>query len=191
MDTPYKIRKATASDSHRVPEIMLQAMEDMIFRLIRQKDQQAAVQFLTQLFQQKGNLYSYENTFVAVDMNDRIIGSLTGYDGDRFIELRQPILDLIADHYANNLIPETETAGGEFYIDSIAVAPIARGKGIGTKLLHHAITHAQENHFNQVGLLVDLANPNARKLYERIGFNVGKKTYVAGSAYYHMYMQLT
>ncbi|MNI48628.1 putative acetyltransferase [compost metagenome] len=94
------------------------------------------------------------------------------------------------EQYNNNLIPEAETAGNEFYIDSIAVAPIARGKGIGTQLLQYAITHAKQHGFKQVGLLVDLKNPNAQKLYERIGFKLGKKTPFAGGEYYHMYISL-
>lgn len=190
MDIHNKIRKAKESDSHVVPEIMLQAMGDIIFRFIQKEDPTEAVLFLTQLFRQKGNLYSYENTFVAIDDNERIVGSLTGYDADQFVELRQPILDHMKDQYNNNLIPEAETAGDEFYIDSIAVAPIARGKGIGTQLLQYAITHAKQHGFKQVGLLVDLKNPNAQKLYERIGFKLGKKTSFAGGEYYHMYISL-
>lgn len=190
MDIHYKFRRAQQSDAHHVPEIMLQAMEDIIFRFIKKEDRNEAVNFLTRLFKQKGNLYSYEHTFVAIDDNGLILGSLTGYNGDRFIELRQPILDHMKELYNNNLIPEAETAGGEFYIDSIAVAPIARGKGIGTQLLHYAITHAKQHDFKQVGLLVDLKNPNAQKLYERIGFKLGKKTPFAGGEYYHMYISL-
>ncbi|OJZ07015.1 MAG: GNAT family N-acetyltransferase [Sphingobacterium sp. 40-24] len=186
----HNIRSAQESDAHHVPEIMLQAMEDIIFRFIKKEDRSEAVNFLTQLFKQKGNLYSYEHTFVAIDDNGHILGSLTGYDGDRFIELRQPILDHMKELYNNNLIPEAETAGDEFYIDSIAVAPMARGKGIGTELLNYAITHAKQNGFKKVGLLVDLENPNAQKLYERIGFKLGKKTPLVGGEYYHMYIQL-
>lgn len=185
-----KIRKAQASDSQIVPEIMLQAMGDIIFRFIQKEDRKEAIHFLTQLFKQKGNLYSYENTFVAIDDNGHIAGSLTGYDGDRFVELRQPILDHIMEQYNNTMIPEAETAGDEFYIDSIAVAPIARGKGIGTELLHYAIAHAKQSGFKKVGLLVDLKNPNAQKLYERIGFKLGQKTPFVGGEYYHMYIQL-
>lgn len=185
-----KIRNAQESDAHVVPEIMLQAMGDIIFRFIQKEDRKEAIHFLTQLFKQKGNLYSYENTFVAIDDNGHIAGSLTGYDGDRFVELRQPILDHMKEQYNNTMIPEAETTGNEFYIDSIAVAPIARGKGIGTELLHYAIIHARQSGFKKVGLLVDLKNPNAQKLYERIGFKLGHKTSFAGGEYYHMYLPL-
>lgn len=183
------IRPAQQDDAAVVPEIMLQAMEDIIFRFIQKEDKKEAIRFLTDLFQQTGNLYSHENTFVAVDPEDNVMGSLTGYNGDHFIALRQPILELIQKQYANDLIPEPETTGQEFYIDSVAVSTAARGQGLGTELLKHAIKHAKNQGFKQIGLLVDLDNPNAKKLYERLGFTLGNKMPFVGGEYYHMYIQ--
>lgn len=190
MNMSCKIRKAQESDAQRVPEIMLQAMEDIIFQFIQNEDRTEAILFLTHFFGQKGNLYSYENTFVAIDAHENIVGSLTGYDADEFVKLREPILAYIKERYGNPMVPEVETIGNEFYIDSIAVAAIARGKGVGTELLQFAIDQAQQQDFKQVGLLVDLENPGAQKLYERIGFKLGKKTALVGGVYNHMYIQL-
>lgn len=184
-----RIRAAQTHDVAVVPEIMLQAMEDIVFRFIQKEDKKEAVHFLTALFQQSKNLYSHENTFVAVDPEGNIMGSLTGYDGDHFIELRQPILEIMQKQYGNDLIPEAETTGQEFYIDSVAVSPTARGKGVGSELLKHAITYAKTHGFRQIGLLVDLDNPNAKKLYERLGFTLGNKMPFAGGEYYHMYIR--
>jgi len=183
------IRPAQQDDAAVVPEIMLQAMEDIIFRFIQKEDKKEAIRFLTDLFQQTENLYSHENTFVAVDPEGNVMGSLTGYDGDHFIALRQPILELMQKQYANDLIPEPETVGQEFYIDSVAVSTAARGQGLGTELLKHAIKHAKNQGFKQIGLLVDLDNPNAKKLYERLGFTLGNKMPFVGGEYYHMYIQ--
>ncbi|MCW8313656.1 GNAT family N-acetyltransferase [Sphingobacterium sp. InxBP1] len=184
------IRPAEQNDPASVPSIMLQAMEDIVFRYIRQHNKEEAIRFLTQLFVESKNLYSYENTFVAVDDAGTVLGTLTGYNGDHFTQLRQPVLDLIQRLYENDLVPEAETTGHEYYIDSIAVSPLARGKGIGTELLTHAINYAQRSGYEQVGLLVDLKNPSAQKLYERLGFKPGHKTYLMGAAYYHMHISL-
>ena len=183
------IRPAQQHDAAVVPEIMLQAMEDIIFRFIQKEDKKEAIRFLTDLFQQTENLYSHENTFVAIDPEGNIMGSLTGYDGDHFTALRQPILELMQKQYANDLIPEPETAGQEFYIDSVAVSTAARGQGVGSELLKYSIKHAKNQGFKQIGLLVDLANPNAKKLYERLGFTLGNKMPFVGGEYYHMYIQ--
>lgn len=184
------IRAATVADHPIVPAILLAAMEDVIFHFIGKEDREEAIAFLAQLFKETGNLYSYENTFVAVDETGNIAGALTGYDGDRFTVLRQPVLDLMRQQYGNNLVPEPETEGKEFYLDAIAVTPAARGKGAGSLLLQHAVDYAQAKGFKQAGLLVDLENPGAQKLYERMGFRLGAAINFAGGRYYHMFISL-
>jgi GNAT superfamily N-acetyltransferase len=59
---------------------------------------------------------------------------------------------------------------GELLLDAIAVAGTARGNGIGTLLLEAVFTFARENGFGAVRLEVVDTNPDARRLYERLGF---------------------
>ncbi|MDR2223264.1 MAG: GNAT family N-acetyltransferase [Flavobacteriaceae bacterium] len=184
------IRPAQKADFDVVPELMLQAMEDIVFSFINQVDIEEAINFLTKLYKQPNTLYSYENTFVAINDEEDIVGSVTGYNGDRFEELRQPLLDLMQKHYQNDLVPEAETEGKEYYIDTVAVSPIVQGKGVGSHLLKHIVDHAKEQGYTQVGLLVDLENPNAKRLYSRLGFELGKKIELVGGEYYHMYIRL-
>ncbi|MCU0569668.1 MAG: GNAT family N-acetyltransferase, partial [Oculatellaceae cyanobacterium Prado106] len=57
------------------------------------------------------------------------------------------------------------------YIQSICVAPEWRGRGIGTQL----IRYAEERIFRDtpnVSICVSSFNPDARKLYERLGYQV-------------------
>ncbi|MEC4115012.1 GNAT family N-acetyltransferase [Myroides pelagicus] len=184
----YTIRPAKKEDYDVVPELMLQAMEDIVFSFIQSEDIEEAINFLTILFRKTDNLYSYENTFVAVDHEDNVVGSITGYNGDDFEKLREPVLSLMKEQYNNNLIPETETEGNEFYLDTVAVSPIVQGKGVGSQLLQFAIEHGKTQGFNQVGLIVDLENPSAMKLYTRLGFKQGKAIDFVGGEYYHMYI---
>jgi ribosomal protein S18 acetylase RimI-like enzyme len=62
----------------------------------------------------------------------------------------------------------------EVYIDGIAVAPEARGRGVGTRLLEeiNRIAHRQGKLF--VRLDVVDTNPRAQALYERLGYRVTK-----------------
>lgn len=184
----FTIRPAKKEDYDVVPELMLQAMEDIVFNFIQKQDVEEAINFLTILFRKPNNLYSYENTFVAVDEEDNVVGSVTGYNGDDFEKLREPVLELMKAQYQNDLIPEAETEGNEFYLDTVAVSPIVQGKGVGSHLLNHAVTFAKEKGFKQVGLIVDLENPNAMKLYTRLGFKQGKELEFVGGDYYHMYI---
>jgi GNAT superfamily N-acetyltransferase len=60
------------------------------------------------------------------------------------------------------------------YIEAIAVAPDARGKGIGTLLLNTVTEYAREKGYSHLTLEVVNTNPDARRLYEREGFKVVK-----------------
>lgn len=185
----YIIRPAQQEDFDVVPELMLQAMEDIVFSFIQQEDIEEAITFITTLFKQPNNLYSYQNTFVAVDEEDNVVGSITGYNGNDFLKLREPVLELMRTKYNNQMIPEPETEGGEYYLDTVAVSPLAQGKGIGSHLLKAAADFAREQQHKQIGLIVDLENPNAMKLYSRLGFVQGKQLDFVGGEYYHMYIQ--
>ena len=52
---------------------------------------------------------------------------------------------------------------------SIAVAPEARGRGVGTQLLVALIEHARDDGIDALSLSVEADNP-ALRLYERLGF---------------------
>jgi len=64
---------------------------------------------------------------------------------------------------------------GELAIESIVVHPAMRGKGIGTRLLKAVFDFARARGFGSVRLEVVDTNPDARRLYERMGF-VATKT---------------
>jgi len=60
----------------------------------------------------------------------------------------------------------------DMYIDVLAVSPAMRGKGIGTLLLDAVFQAARDKGFRSVSLEVVDTNPDARRLYERVGFVV-------------------
>lgn len=62
----------------------------------------------------------------------------------------------------------------ELYVDGIAVAPEARGRGIGTRLLDEALTVAREQRKRFMRLDVVDTNPRAQALYARLGYRVTK-----------------
>ena len=59
-----------------------------------------------------------------------------------------------------------------WFLGLVFVAPAARGKGLGTELLQALNDYAAEAGANALQLAVTVANPNARKLYMRLGFRV-------------------
>lgn len=61
--------------------------------------------------------------------------------------------------------------GDDLYIGGMQLLPEYRGGGIGTKILNNLIVEAHEKN-KSIKLEVFHNNPQAQKLYERVGFSV-------------------
>ena len=95
--------------------------------------------------------YSWRNAFVAVDdeasPNDiekaPVAGAIVGYDGKDLHRLRRRFQEAaMADWQMDYSNMDDETAEGEFYLDSLAVYPHYRKRGIASQLLNRFISHA-------------------------------------------------
>ncbi len=126
---------------------------------------------MTVLVAAEQSQYSFVNTLTAVDEVGDVVGICVAYDGARLHSLRQAFIDIMWQRCRRDLRNmRDETAAGELYIDSLAVAEKERGKGVATALLHATISKAQQLLLPAVGLLVDADNPRAERLYTRVGF---------------------
>lgn len=67
---------------------------------------------------------------------------------------------------------------GDLRIEAVAVAGSIRGKGIGTQLIEHVCRLAKSSGYRGLVLEVVDTNPQAQKLYERLGFTILKKDQV-------------
>ncbi|TYC17061.1 GNAT family N-acetyltransferase [Bizionia gelidisalsuginis] len=169
------IRKATRKDSDTIATLLLLAMEDITYKLVTENDYDKARRFLKYFIEQENNQYSYENCTV-VEADTVIIAAVNIYDGGQLETLRAPIIKYIKTFYNSQLHIENETQNGEFYIDALGVCKTHQGQGIGSKLLQHLIQEYVVNRKETLGLLVDKRNPNAKKLYLKLGFKpVGEK----------------
>lgn len=182
-------RLAKAEDKNLVVPLMLQAMDDLAQKFVNSKKTSDAVSLFEHFFEQKDNMYSFENTIVCEE-GGVIIGSITAYDGAKLEELRQPFLDYIKKVYHFNSPLENETEAGEFYLDTVSVASNKQGLGIGAKLIQQMAQHARQLGHQKIGLLVDKNNPNAKRLYERLGFEVVDEKPLLGGWYEHLVLEL-
>lgn len=67
--------------------------------------------------------------------------------------------------------------GSRFHLDGLAVTALARGRGVGTRLVHAVADEARRQGHREVRLDVVDENPRARALYERMGFQaVGRRS---------------
>jgi ribosomal protein S18 acetylase RimI-like enzyme len=78
---------------------------------------------------------------------------------------------LLAFLILNNISP-TKPLSDEVYIAVLVVDASMRGKGIGSLLMQAAFDIAQKNQCTAVVLDVANTNPDARRLYERLGFKL-------------------
>jgi len=171
-------------------ELILHAMEDLIYFYIGKENKAKAVAFLQQQFLLEESLYSYSHTLVAIS-EKKIVGVLIAYDSKKHQELQQKLYQYLKENYAfsNHLTPETEAR--EFYLDALGVDPAFRGQKIGSKLIHSAEKLALEKKHSHIGLLVDLENPKAKRLYERIGFKAVNLVKLGGHQYEHLQKRLS
>ena len=127
------------------------------------------MEVLTAICLSEGTHYSYRHALVA-ECDGLPSGGIIGYDGAQLYALREGTLSIIRQYKAIDDIPEDETTAGEFYIDSLGVHPEFRGRGVGRQLLAAMCQQAAEQGHQCVGLLVDLENPDAERLYRSLGF---------------------
>lgn len=127
------------------------------------------MQALQEVSLEEGTQYSYANTLIA-EVDGVPVGAICGYDGALLAELRDNTLKVIRKYNPSVRVVDDETEEGEFYLDSIGIMPQFRGMGLGRMLLEEMTRLAHESGHQRVGLIVDEDNPEAEKLYTRLGF---------------------
>jgi len=179
------IRPATPTDAPAVAPLMFQAMEEIVYKMIGKDHKEEAIALLKNLFEQEDNQYSYKNAWVYEE-EGAVIGSVIAYDGAHLHRLRAPVLALIRSSYGIDIVLEDETAEGELYIDTLSVLPTAQGHGIGSQLVRHLCEVSTQ----PLGLLVDVNNPEAERLYSRLGFEYTNHQELAGGVYKHLILKI-
>ncbi|MCI6118740.1 MAG: GNAT family N-acetyltransferase [Prevotella sp.] len=169
------IRQATANDAKRVAELIIMAMtEECCLHFCGEEHNINDFRnVLIRLVESDESQYSYRNTLCAVDAYNNIIGVCTSYDGGKLHQLRKAFIKAAKEEWGkdhSNMPDETEP--GELYLDSLAVDPAHRGKGIASLLIKASIDKARQMGLPATGLLVDDNNPRAEALYSRLGFRV-------------------
>ena len=163
------IRKATIDDAAHIATFLFLAMEDIVYKFIGAKDADKALAFFLYFTHKEDNQYSYTKCFVA-ELDGHVVAAANVYNGADLHQLREPVVQYIHSHYNPAFQPEDETQAGEYYLDCLAVHPQHHGKGYGSAMLRFLIQEYVVKHQQPIGLLVDEDNPNAKRLYIKMGF---------------------
>ena len=182
------IQKATKTQSAEIARLIMMAMTDECC-LHFCGEGYGLPEFrrmMTQLVELEQSQYSYSNTLVAL-ADGQVVGVAVSYDGGRLHELRQAFIE-----HAKECIGKDhsgmadETQAGELYLDSLAVCPEYRHKGIATLLLKATKEKADAMGLPLLGLLVDKENPTAEALYSSVGFRYANDNQWGGHPMKHL-----
>ena len=141
---------------------------------------------MTLLVAREDSQYSYRNTLVAMDA-DRVVGTAVSYDGGRLHELREAFIEAAKLHIGKDHSGmDDETQAGELYLDSLAVLPDYRRKGIARWLIMATKERANKLGLPCVGLLLDKGNPSGEALYSSVGFQYENDSIWGGHPMKHL-----
>ncbi|MBM7843588.1 GNAT family N-acetyltransferase [Herpetosiphon giganteus] len=101
----------------------------------------------------------------------------TYYSGSQILERinqdRQVFIMRDGEQLLGYIYTERQPEFAEAGIEFVGVAPIARGRGIATKIMQHCLTWIfSAPEIQELELVVDQDNPTARGLYEKVGFRL-------------------
>jgi ribosomal protein S18 acetylase RimI-like enzyme len=190
------IRPATSDDALDAVPLILEAIGSIAFVLTGTKVLAEAMSILEGFFEEEGNRVSHKNALVIEEPESalgdrRILGVAISYDGAVARQLDQPLEEAAKLHsgVSNYSIP-TEAEPDEFYLDTVSVNRNYQGRGIGRQLIEAVCEQGRQLGRSRVGLLVEVTNPDAKRLYERLQFRVNKQRELAGGEYFHMVRDL-
>src|SRR6266404_1438871 len=191
------IRPAVPGDAPRAVPLILQAIGSIAFVLTGTNNREDADRILDGFFRRKDNRVSYQNTLVMEDLENvversrEVVGGARIYDGSIARALDEPLekAAIQKSGLSDYRIP-TEAEPSEFYLDTISVDPKCQGRGFGRDLIEASCEQARKCGRDRIGLLVDIENSGANRLYERLGFRTQGRKQIAGYEYFHMVRDL-
>lgn len=180
------IENAVESDAPLIARAIMDAVgEELVRGLAGDRTVEDVYNLFEGLARRTDTQYSYLNTRIARLPDGTRAGVCVSYDGGRIFELRRSffkearrILGWTYTDEETEAFPG-ETGEDEFYLDSLAVLPEYRGRGIGRALIMDAARRAAEAGL-PLGLLVADGNEKARKLYESCGLRAAGRRFFAG-----------
>lgn len=183
------IRQATPADAHKVAPLIYDAIGEIANRLTGEQELDKILDALAHLVTLENNRHSYLYTYIAENAG-KLLGIAVLYGGKQGKELDYELQQYLYEK--NNTAPkiDVEAYDDEFYIDTVCVAPDARGQGIGTHLLTFAEQLAREKKYNKLSLNVELEKLKARQLYERLGFVITEPWTIIEEPFHHMVKDL-
>lgn len=182
------IRFARPDDGPQVMPILNQIFEEMEIPELQALPQARLFEILTDLFLTEDYRYSYRRTLVAVDAQDKVQGIAVSYPEADEATIDAALQNSLAKYRLPadfEIFTDKEAKPGEWYLDSLAVAPKSQGQGLGGQLIA-AVKAQVPKSYKTLSLNVDVANPKAKRLYLRQDFQAQGTLMIGTHQYEHM-----
>ena len=183
------IRKATIDDAPFIALVVVEALGDDIMERYPEHiggQDRRRLELLAESIRQDSTLYSWRHTAIAQDTDGTPLGAIVAYPADNYMQMRTSTFAMLSELISFDVESmDAEASPGEYYVDSIAVVPKARGQGIARQLLLHAIAKAQEMLLPAI-LACEPNNLGAKALYESLGFRHNGDLFIFGHHYLRM-----
>ncbi|MBO7114182.1 MAG: GNAT family N-acetyltransferase [Bacteroidaceae bacterium] len=179
MDSVITLRKATRADSRFIAENVLRALH------IEETDPRH-IDHLATISSREDTLYSWRNSTIAL-YDGQPAGLMVAYDGARYRRMRDitfPMIRMYVGDDYNQM--DDEARPGEYYLDSLAVLPQFRRKGIATALIKEMFRLQNTAGIPLATIAVDPENDEAYRLYTANGFHHDGHISVFGTTYHRL-----
>lgn len=155
------------------------------FSICSEQEKNTKLTRMTAVCGQSDTLYSWCNTLIA-EVGGEPAGALVYYDGARYAALRKNTFERLGDLVSEAArTMEDETCAGEYYFDSLAVAPAYQRLGIARRLLLQGLETVRRQGFRQAALVV-VPDSMAMRFYQSLGFVPAGRMFLFGEDYQRM-----
>lgn len=182
------IRPARADEAAALAPLILHVLEAMELPFLAAHGIETTRSLLTTAIQAAEYRYGYARAIVKT-IDGCIAGAAFGYPSEVEPLVDLPFTTALQQSHLDStqrLFTDPESYPDEWYLDTIAVAPTCRGRGIGAALLDALPAQALAAGKQRIGLNVDEANPAARRLYLRHGYRPVGSRMLSGHRYEHL-----
>jgi ribosomal protein S18 acetylase RimI-like enzyme len=189
------IREAKIEDQHVVTLIVHAAIGDLVNVFTGSWEMKEALAQMAQLFTTPDTRFSKEHWSI-IEREGVVAGGIMSYPAEDMYRLNAGVVRVMKDNFKgapdelgllqSRIMDSREAFDDEYYIDSLAVLPVFRGKGVGKELIAHAEEKGKVAGYKKISILAEKDNDTAYNLYKKLGYVHDCDLQVLGHDFSHM-----
>jgi len=181
MNPTLQIRAAQTNDASFAGSMITLSLHELAGHLFQQNTDIIEA-MIAKLFARNAGRFGYKYASVA-EFENEPVGLLVAYRGDEVNRLNLETIPhlisvlgfakAIGFIYRGVTLPGgVESEDDEFFLSNLGILPSMQGRSFGSQLLTYAEELARKNNLKKCSLIVSWHNTKAKRLYERIGYQV-------------------